>query len=227
MRKVILFLLSLYLLPAQAIEPLGCRNGYFPHYKGKVELAQVIANGKEKVNFRDDSEGCPNKASCIQKAYLVNGDKILVSEKDRDWVCGWYFGKTREFVGWLPAKNVKYVSPEKVPQPQDWLGVWKPIAGDNEIRIRLSKTKGKLDVDGNATWLGALLDSGERVVHVGEFEGSASPDGMRLTIGNADEEYECVVKFQWVQGNLIVSDNNNCGGMNVSFSGVYRSQKGS
>lgn len=224
MRITIVILFAAYLAPAYGIEPYTCRNGLFPRYQGNIELAEVVANEKEKINFRDDTEGCPQKASCVQKAYLVKGNQLLVSEKHKNWVCGWYFGQKREFVGWLPARNIKIVSPVKPPLLQDWIGTWKPIAGGNEIRIRGTKTKGLLAIDGNALWLGAEVSPGERNVHTGEFEGTASPTGAHITVGNTAEEYECVVKMQWVSGNLIVADNNNCGGMNVSFSDVYRRQ---
>lgn len=224
MRNLVFFLLALPLAPAWAIEPYTCRNGLFPRYEGKIESSVVVAKEKERVNFRSDEAECPDKASCIQKTYLVNGDTLLVSEKHKNWVCAWYFGKKREFVGWLPAKNVKTATPEKTPTPEDWIGVWKPIAGENQIRIRAAKKKGALAVDGDATWMGGETSPGERVIHVGQFEGTASPAGTRLTIGNAAEKYECVVKMQWVSGALVVSDNNFCGGMNVSFGDVYRKQ---
>lgn len=224
MRIAILFLLCICLIPAQAIEANSCRNGLFPRHNGNIEFAEIVATEKEKINFRDDVEGCPGNASCIQKAYLVNGNKLLVSEKHKHWVCGWYFGKTREYVGWLPAKYIKALTPAKPPLLQEWIGVWKPIAGENKIQIRQTKTKDTLALVGEATWIGGKTQSGEHVVHVGEFEGNASPAGARITIGNTAEEYGCVVKMQLVSGNLVVNDNNNCGGMNVSFSDVYRKQ---
>lgn len=222
MRTTLFFLLAIYLAPAHAIEPYSCRNGFFPKHTGNFEFSTVVAKEREKIHFRDDVEACPDKASCMQKAYLVNGDKLLIAQKHENWVCGWYFGKTREFVGWLPAKNIKAITPVKLPSQQDWLGTWKPIAGENEIRIRRATTKGTLAVDGDATWLGGETASGDRVIHVGEFEGTATPSGAGLTIGNPKEEYDCVVNMRLVSGNLIVSDNNQCGGMNVSFSDVYR-----
>jgi hypothetical protein len=66
---------------------------------------------------------------------------------------------------------------------------------------------------------------------VGGFEGSAQPVGARLAYGEKydgakpPEEMnstECLVRLWLIGDYLMAEDNRNCGGMNVSFIGVYR-----
>jgi len=112
---------------------------------------------------------------------------------------------------------------EKTPSLQDWAGIWRPTAGNNEIRIKILPD-GRLSVSGNASWHGGKNDYNEEIVHEGEMSGDGIPSGNRLTIGNPNDEHDCGVRFQLIQGNLAVADNGNCGGMNVRFNEVYRLQ---
>jgi hypothetical protein len=59
-------------------------------------------------------------------------------------------------------------------------------------------------------------------VHIGELDHSAKPSLNKLKLGETDDdEFACKVAMQLVGKFLIVSDNLNCGGANVTFSGVY------
>jgi xylose isomerase len=61
-------------------------------------------------------------------------------------------------------------------------------------------------------------------VHVGALGTQGVPKGDRLNVVDTDG-YPCRVRMRLLLPYLIVADNGACGGMNVSFSGVYRRQK--
>lgn len=206
----------------QAVEAHSCRNGFFPAFAGQVRQAEVIADADQQVHFRDDAIGCPEDESCVRTAYLVNGDKLLVGSQADDWACAWYFGKKREFVGWLPARNLRVDTAAARPAAEDLVGRWLPIAGSNQVVISRPSPGGPLSIEGEATWHGGVNSVGESIVHVGAFISQARPNGDLLNIVEGDEEYACRVHMQYVAHNLVVTDNSRCGGLNVRFDDVYR-----
>jgi hypothetical protein len=210
----------------QAIEPYMCRNGLFPRFVGQVQSAKVIAEASERIYLRDDYKGCPGLDSCITKSYLVSGDRVLIGNAEAGWSCIWYFGKEREYVGWIPSDHLATYDGARIPLIAEWLGKWKPIAGDDSIEISLDSQDGTLFVKGLATWHGGSDFHGNDVVHEGAFEGTAEPNGPRLTVIQGDEKYKyyCKVELQLVSDSLIASDNGICGGVNVRFDNVYRKQ---
>ena len=205
------------LLPASAsaLEAYGCRNGLFPQLQG-LQLATATPGASGKVYFRNDDKGCPQQASCVGKAYVVAGDTLLVSPPTEGWVCAWYFSKKQEYVGWIRAEEAK-PEPTRVPTPADWTGDWSSHA---DIKIERN-ADGSLHVTGTAFWYG-LKVRGYQVVHDGEIDDSAKPVGNRLEIGDPKDEYACRVVFTLVDGYLLADDSGYCGGMNVSFTDVYR-----
>lgn len=103
-----------------AIEPYTCRNGAFPSYT-ELNLGEIVAGAGERVHARDDSEGCPNQTKCIQKGYLVNGDRVLTAHPADGWVCIYYFGKNTDYTGWVSQRDVRAIPYPKKPALQDRL----------------------------------------------------------------------------------------------------------
>lgn len=217
-------LLCLLLAPvAHAIEPYSCRNGFFPAFAGQVRPAEVVAGAGERIHFRDDAVGCPEAEACLRKAYLVEGDQVLVGNETGDWSCVWYFGPTREFVGWFPAAGLE-VHASTPAATGSWVGRWAPTAGDNRLVISHDPTAGALNVEGEAFWQGGLNGYGEQIVHLGAVHGQGKPVADLLTISEGEDEYACQVTLQYVADALVVTDNSRCGGMNVRFDDIYRKQ---
>lgn len=202
---------------AVAVEPYSCRNGLFPSQLKDIRAARVVAPGKTRVHFRDDGKGCPEAGACIGKAYLVNGDRLLVSTSADGWTCGWYFGKRSEFVGWLPSSQIAVGPASPAPRIADWTGRWVDNAGIGTITIEPSGEA--LVVAGSTTWRGG--PEGENV-HLGEFGGHAQPVGDTLRISDGEGDLACSVALRRVAEALVVTDNGQCGGMNVRFDGIYR-----
>jgi hypothetical protein len=213
-RVIALVALSLGMLPgaAFAADPVLCRNGLFNQLEG-IHLAKATPDATGKVHFRnDDSAKCPADASCAEKAYVVAGDQLLASKEYGGWVCAWYFSKKHEYVGWI-RPTVSTPLPAHPPALADWKGDW---TGWADVTLE-PKPDGSIYVTGTAIWSG-----GNGNVHDGELDDTAKPVGNRLEIGDAKEEYACHVVFQLIGGYLLANDSGYCGGVNVSFSGVYR-----
>lgn len=194
-----------------------CRNGLFPSFDGVFSAARVTAGGK--TAFNKDSDGCPDRGDCKEKAYLIKNDVFLVAQEKENWVCAWYNGKKREFVGWLPRQNLEQIS-VKIVNARDFVGTWQPVNGsDNRILISLTK-KGAINIRGNAVWYGGINSYGEQVVHVGQLASHGTLRGNVLSWDSSDDV--CAGRMTLVNGSLIVTDNGECGGMNVRFDDVYR-----
>ncbi len=104
----------------------------------------------------------------------------------------------------------------QTPPLASWLGDWR--YGENTIRFTNNKLAGFLNVTGDALWRG-LGDN----VHVGEMDERVEPRLNIVKVGESStDEHECKVTLRLVGEFLVVHDNMRCGGMNVSFSGVYR-----
>ena len=198
-----------------------CRQGSFPSESEEYQIARVNGSAKEKAYFHDDTrDDCPAGKGCQSKSYLVPEDEVLISRiLNSDWGCAWYTPKKGSpTIGWISMRRLDFLPGGLNLIAQDWLGKWKYF--DNSIVI----TKGgggELDVKGNALWRG-LGDN----VHIGELDQKAKPTGNILKLGeNETSEYDCKATLRLVGKYLIASDNMNCGGVNVTFSGVYRKVK--
>jgi hypothetical protein len=206
--------------PRDCNEPVGNAN------LSNITLGQVTA---AKVNFVTDESfkaGCPAAgATCQKKAFVVARNLVVfdASTAKSGFVCSTYIGKTgRETDGWLPAASVQPIVP--VPAP-DWFGKWKrDISASIEIK---RKSASVANVDGDASWQG---QSG--VPNVGDISatidprqtvqgfGTASDEQTQTAYGKGDPQ-ACAVIFKQLGPYLFASDNNTCGGMNVTFSGIY------
>lgn len=214
-KAIFLFiLLSLNVIPAfgqlDGNPENWCRNGFFPRESEKYKIGNIKAKKGERVYFLRDARKCPNDKNCQSKAYLVKDDEILVSRSYGNYVCVWYQPqKGSEVVGWLPDNKIEY--PSFLLEKYDrWIGEWKYY--DNTLRInRIGKTE-EFEVSGEAFWKG-LGD----VIHIGEIsaKGTLNESVIKLT------EEDCEIKLKLIVDYLVVSDNLKCGGMNVTFSGVY------
>jgi hypothetical protein len=197
-----------------------------------VALGRIGAGAPRTYFVRNasDAKGCPNAAkACRAKAFLVPGDRVILGRTSGSFVCADFIGRkgmTRS--GWLPADAVIMETHPPI-SLDDWLGQWSQI--EATITIKRGKKPGELSVAGDATWGALDPDRVKRgAVHVGSIEGAVSPNGADLSFAMGEgatlpvdkgEESDCKVWMHRIGPYLLVKDNNNCGGMNVSFWGIY------
>jgi hypothetical protein len=114
-------------------------------------------------------------------------------------------------VGWLPVGRVQPAMRPVDPAPalSAWLGEWRQ--GDDTIA--LSAEGDRIAAEGDAYWPGKTI----MPANEGSFAGTAAPSGNRLRIVAQDCEVEMILAGRF----LVVTDNQMCGGHNVSFYGIY------
>lgn len=222
--KIFFLLTILFLSPPAVLAQLEgnpenwCRSGFFPRESENYSLATIKGKKAEKVYFYDDGEkDCPNGKNCRRKSYVIPNDEVIVSRRFAGFACAWYQPKKgAETVGWLPLDKLEFDETAAAVEKKAWTGTWSYY--DNEIKIAATEKPGIFKITGNAFWKG-IGDN----VHIGELDGDAKLVETNLKYGEDDEdEYACRVTLRLAGKFLIVSDNLNCGGANVSFSGVYR-----
>ena len=192
--------------------PNWCRNGVFPDDSDNFRVARVAGARGERAYFHKDApDDCPQpRAKCRDKVYLVPGDEVIVSRTYGGWACSWYQPRSGPGkVGWLAAERLDIRETDARPPLALWAGEWEFY--ENFLKVRAEA--GTLGVEGQAYWHG-LGDN----VHVGEIAGRVAPEGNALTL----EEDTCRVTLRLVGPYLVVNDNGQCGGVNVTFDGVYR-----
>ena len=112
---------------------------------------------------------------------------------------------------------MEFINPVQSSEKNAWSGTWKFYG--SEIKIVPTGKTDVYKITGNAFWQGLRKDN----VHVGELDGDAKLDEAILKYSEGDlDEYACKITMRLVDRFMIASDNNNCGGVNVTFSGVYR-----
>lgn len=192
--------------------------------------AAQVAKGKAKLNFvqgSDDGAACPSAAAaCQARAYLVPGDVVLtLPGEHKGHVCASFAGRTgRETSGWLPANGLVALPTPKI-EDKDWLGAWVRT----EARITIKRGKdGKLAIEGAATYgAGDSRRVASGAVNTGEFSGLARRMGEIVLVADGDvasfeaAKDECAVRLRRAGPYLLVEDNRMCGGLNVSFTGLY------
>lgn len=226
--------LAFCLLPVAANAATGDCFGW-SHLTPATKISLVTVKTGARVHFvkgTSDQKGCPaaGAASCQRKDYLIGGNQVLVIASDGDFSCGEYVnakGLVRD--GWLPTA---FLIPTPVAKPKSIVGDWSG-GPEQGITIKPGKQLGTIDLDGSATF-GALnpkrRESGN--FNTGEFEATLKPEGD--TLGFTDEgesktlaydkgdQDACRIRMRRLGKFLLVEDNHNCGGINVSFTGDYQ-----
>ncbi|WP_196482992.1 hypothetical protein [Burkholderia cepacia] len=90
---------------------------------------------------------------------------------------------------------------------------------------------GTVTMNGDAYWPSANADPQTRPggPNLGSVTARNAPEGNRLEVSKNSRAYEnehaCKVAARLLGDLLVVADNRNCGGSNVSFTGVYRKSR--
>jgi hypothetical protein len=219
-------------VPLSAAESSDCDSGNFIEKMSEAKLARVSIDGKAAflANPSAKRPSCPSAdKSCETKSYVVRGDELLVLPPAGDYVCATYKSPSgKETAGWLPKGSVATIDAPATDIDR-WAGLWR---AHEEAKIKLApKPGGRLEVSGDATY--GALDPGRvrrGAVNIGELTGVYAPKNGILGVG---ENYDgsgpprdgadngCEARLRLLGRYLIADDNLQCGGMNVSFKGIY------
>jgi len=165
-----------------------------------------------------------NSYAPAMKFAVPAGNPVGVAQREGDWTCVSHYGSGN---GWMLTNRIRPISPDLHPPDNAWTGTWTPLGVKKQPREAVTKlvistgaTPGNLKVQGEAYWFGAVVH-GERVMHEGAVEGEAQPKENRLHVA----EGGCEVHIALIGGFLHVQDNRQCGGMNVTFTGVWEKSR--
>jgi len=212
-----------------ANDPNNC-NGVDWNDKQTLVVSKVVT--RPHVNFikspyDDDfkAESCPATTdACRKRAYIVTGDLVLTGKMRGDFTCVSYQSPTAKkqtwTAGWLPTAALAPVAPMASPSRSDWIGTWTHPGGS--IEIRRGRTGGKLQIEGEMTVPTA------HDFHNGIIKAEAMPEKDIIAFLNdgslpfdTKSEDGCRVRMQRIRAWLMVEDNDGCGGVGVSFTGLY------
>jgi hypothetical protein len=184
------------------------------------DFTLLRVSGKDRVHFADCFA-----ATCRTRSYVVPGDMLVTAPEPGDLVCAVFPNKRGGTKGWIPSGFLSPAPVEANPPLAAWAGKWQ-LHEDAEIEIRVEGDA--LAVKGQAFW----MSGAPGVIHDGELTGRNKPQGDSLSLPNpadydklesaANPEYVCAATLRLVGPYLVVRDNLRCGGLNVSFAGVYR-----
>jgi hypothetical protein len=190
-----------------------------------------------KLAFAKGSEtkGCPGPGpECATRRVAPEGETVVVVGEAPGYVCAVYTtggAKTTTTFGFLPKSGLAPASPSPVNKAAEWFGKWN--AGPEQTITIGAAPKG-IAIEGSASWGASDPERARKgAVNTGEISATLAVDGASLafTMGEDDEtlplepddeSYSCGMKMWRLGPYLVASDNGNCGGHNVTFSGAYR-----
>ena len=215
-----MIVLSLGVSAAAAAE--SCEGTY--GFEGEGYTVAKIKSKVKRTYFLAD-DGTP------LKPYVARGDELMITDRKVGALCAVYVSrKGDETSGWINSDDVE-ISKDTIQKPGVWVGKWTTGEWAN-LEITASKKNGWLTVSGDAMWAAnaeAMLNGG---VNIGEVGGDAPLENGALgfTVAEGDayipfseaKEFDCAIRMRALGSSyLLVEDNHNCGGHNVSFTGLY------
>lgn len=198
-----------------------CREGLFTHDPQEFGIGEIKpTSGNRAYFYTDDPASCPQGRACRTKSYVVKGDTVVTARKYKGFVCSWFISeKGGVKVGWIRQDHIEFPNFLSDGSAKAWSGEWSYAA--NTIKLSQTKDNSVLKVNGDAMWKG-MGDN----IHIGELDGIAPFAEGILKYSDGNNEYDCNVRMELaIEKYLIVTDNGNCGGANVTFSGIYRKIK--
>jgi len=194
-----------------------CRNGSFPTDETTIGRAQVIGQGR--IRLLNDDNGCPAAAAkCNGPTSVSPGATLLTGHGLKTYVCA--FDPVSGDAGYVEAARLRALPVDAAPALQAWVGRWRE--GDDSIQ--LAAKGAALTVDGAAYWPSAHPSARDYPggPNEGDLSGAAKPNGNVVTFADATDPQACSATLRLIGDVMVVADNGACGGMNVTFSGVYR-----
>lgn len=212
---------------------LACSDGTDPAQFGALQVARIKASAG-RVHFYEPTcdAGAKGLEACRRKAYVQPGDTVLLGDVFDTTACATFVDqKGRATSGIIKANTVEPVRGADQSTRRAFVGRW--VREEAEISVT-AKSSG-LAFKGEATYGGKDPQRVARgAVNSGIIDFTSDPASNRLSVAvpNADGAAampkdkggpnDCQLDMVALGPYLVVKDNMQCGGMNVSFTGVYR-----
>jgi hypothetical protein len=190
---------------------------YDTAYENAPLFAVKTSPGEQRAWLYKKTEPCPKDKPCgsRQKVYLVSGDVVFAGPPNRGFRCAYYGRPNGKIVaGFIPIDNLKALAEDPSMSIEFVIGTWN--YENDSIGIKAAPA-GQVTGDGQASYQTA------ETVNEGSFSAQAplAAGQKELVFNEGNDESSCVVKLHRRGPYLVASDNANCGGLNVSFGGIY------
>lgn len=233
MRSLLTLTIGLSLVPLVAIgQEENAANCFALDYDKNAPIAVAkIVGSDAKAHFiksAADDKSCPAATqTCERKAYLRPGDVVMTGRAFGAFTCVSYVNaKQKETTGWIATSALEPRLPLSAPKMSDWLGKWHSRRDTMQGDIEITRGKrGSLDVRGEATYA-VTRDN----VRTGDFaiDDLAPNVATHAFVAGGEKPFEkagegdCAVRMSRIDQFLLVEDNGYCGGMAVTFTGLYQ-----
>lgn len=210
--------------PALARDAGICRSFNLEDDPLGVDLYEVTAPGRTYFvkSASSGGEDCPSTSpECQARSFLIAGDQVVVNRTSGGFACASYLNRKGSDVAlWLPLQALR-----KSNDQPDWQGNWRNAEGNAILDIKEIKG-GDIAVNGSASY-----NNGQSV-NTGEFNVFGEAREPTLTFAYDGEKQgriedissgdgTCTVRMAQLGPYIAVVDNNACGGLNVTFTGLY------
>lgn len=231
MRFSLALTIGLCLVPLAIAAEENAADCYALDYDKNAPIGLARVGGSApKVHFSKnaaDDKICPAATpNCERKAYLRPGDVVLTGRVSGAFTCVSYVSaQEKETSGWIATSVLEPRLPLSSPSASDWIGTWRSRRDTMQADIVITRGKqGALALEGEATYV-VRRDN----VRTGSFGADAlKPDAATLAFVDGGEkpfdkaqDGDCAVRMTRIDTVLVVEDNGYCGGMAVSFTGLY------
>jgi hypothetical protein len=190
---------------------------YDSAYENAPLFMVKTSGGEQRVYLYKRTDACAKDKPCgsRQKAYLVSGDVVFAGPPNRGFRCAYYGASNGKIIaGFIPVDNLETFVEDSAMSIDFAIGTWK--YENDSIAIKAAAA-GQVTGDGQAYYQTA------ETVNEGAFSANAplAVGQKELVFKEGNDESSCVVKLHRRGPYMVASDNGNCGGLNVSFNGVY------
>jgi hypothetical protein len=185
-----------------------------------------VFNGTAPVPLVSDCGSHGGGADSCYTQYLslsnpdeYQGDLVAPGITQGAWTCAAVGGRS----GWVPSDRLAVVAGTPAVTTRQWLGEWiNTHMGASRDRLILTRSpagRGIVHVEGKAYYTNAAHN-----VNYGGLGGDALAMGPFLHIVDQTVQSGCILdlKYNGANGTFRAVDNQECGGFNVSFNGVWR-----
>ena len=162
------------------------------------------------------------RADAVPSLWLSSrGRRIIVTRTRNGYACSISLRPSDAGlrIGWLPLASLRRLVLPPSP-PSAWIGIWRGATSQQEQSISIHRVGATLVARGLDVFDDPYYRA-QNMIPTGDFQGRIRLAGNRAKVLLA--KYDPCRVSAWLFGDdLLVADNDRCGGINVTFRGIYR-----
>lgn len=214
-----IFVIAFGIIPADA-KVKGDTSQECPELLQADSYLQATVLGKpgDRAYFYKADRGCPVAVQCRTNIYVVPGNTLIITTIKENWLCAYYQASPQRPLvrGFVEISKLNLPASPQI-KASDWIGEWNSPKSDGKVLINMGKKEGTLQIDGEAYFQASDWDR-----HDGEFSWEGTGNAPTIVVSDQSHGNDrCEVKLFLLANKLLARDNGQCGGQNVSFTGLY------